>query len=234
MSVYITGDLHGEEAFIKTIPERCPELGKGDILIVAGDFGLPWWAPSVEKSWNDQKLLTILSEYEFTVCFVDGNHENYDLLKEYPYEEKWGGRVQKIVENVYHLCRGELFTMEGNRIFTFGGATSVDKEYRTEHISWWREENASQAEKDYGLDMLKSVDWNVDYVITHTAPEQFLSVYRQAAFNKLSFCPTGAYLTELHRQLTYKKWYFGHFHDDVDSSYHKCRLVFDEIVPIGQ
>lgn len=235
MSVFITGDLHGEKDLIKSIPERCPELGAGDILIIAGDFGIPWWNPSIGKSWEDKKLLKILSEYEFTICFVDGNHENYDNLKRYSHEERWGGRVQQIGENVYHLCRGEIFRMDGYSVFAFGGATSVDKIYRTEHVSWWKEENASQLEKDHGLESLKAANWNVDYVITHTAPEQFMSVYQHAAFNKLLLhCPTQAYLTEIHSQLTYKKWYFGHFHDDVDSSYHKCRLLFDDIVKIGK
>ena len=57
--------------------------------------------------------------------------------------------------------------MEGHSIFTFGGATSVDKMYRTENISWWKAENASKSEMDYGVNTLESAYWKVDYVITH-------------------------------------------------------------------
>ena len=235
MKVYITGDLHGEKAFIESIPERCPELGSGDILIIAGDFGLPWWSPDSEKSWEDKKLLNMFSNYNFTTCFVDGNHENFDYLRTVPYESHWGGQVQKIIDNVYHLCRGEIYTMNGKTIFTFGGATSADKMYRTEHISWWQEENASQAEKDYGLTQLESLNWNVNYVITHTAPEQLYSVYKNNLFNKkFLHCPTQAYLTELFRHLDFDKWYFGHFHNDINSDRLKCRLLFNEIIELGQ
>ena len=82
------------------------------------------------------------------------------------------------------MCRGEIYIMEGFSIFTFGGATSVDKMYRTENISWWKAENASKSEMDYGVNTLEAAHWNVDYVITHTAPEQFFSVYQHASFGK--------------------------------------------------
>lgn len=235
MRIFITGDLHGEEPVITSIPARCPQLGKGDVLLVAGDFGIPWWQPGSDRSKNDTKLLRLLSDYEFTTCFIDGNHENFDLLQTFPYEERWGGRVEKIAPHIYHLCRGELFTLGGHSIFTFGGATSVDKASRTEHVSWWSEENASSAEKAHGIAVLEHANWHVDYVITHTAPEQFFSVYQELAFNKLLLaCPTQAYLTELHNRLTYKKWYFGHYHGDKNSNSLQCRLLFDDIVELGE
>ena len=48
--------------------------------------------------------------------------------------------------------------------------------YRTENISWWKAENASKSEMDYGVNTLESAYWKVDYVITHAAPEQFFSI----------------------------------------------------------
>lgn len=37
MSVFVTGDLHGDINVIYTIPKRC-SIQPGDTLIVAGDF----------------------------------------------------------------------------------------------------------------------------------------------------------------------------------------------------
>lgn len=51
------------------------------------------------------------------------------MLKAYPVEEWDGGRVQKITDNILHLCRGSLFEIAGRRIFAFGGAESHDKQY---------------------------------------------------------------------------------------------------------
>lgn len=36
--------------------------------------------------------------------------------------------------------RGQVYSLSGKTIFTFGGANSTDKEQRIEHISWWKEE----------------------------------------------------------------------------------------------
>ena len=236
MRVFITGDVHGDKQQILSIPDKCP-IGNGDLLLVCGDFGIPWSVDNIKRWREERDLLKWFDEQPFITAFIDGNHENFDLLNRFPTAMKWGGQVHCVSDRVFHLMRGEIFDFKGDgtKTFTFGGATSVDKIYRTEHISWWKEENASQSEKNHGIDLLKSVNWNVDYVITHTAPEQFLSVYQHVAFNKLLLnCPTQSYLTEIHRQLAYQKWYFGHFHDDVDSSYYKCRLLFDDIVEIGK
>ena len=129
---------------------------------------------------RDREIIKWFDDQPFTVAFVDGNHENFDLLDNFPYEEKWNGRVQRISNHVFHLCRGEIYIMEGHSIFTFGGATSVDKMYRTENISWWKAENASKSEMDYGVNTLESVHWNVDYIITHTAVSYtHLDVYKR-------------------------------------------------------
>ncbi|MDY4502387.1 MAG: hypothetical protein SPE36_10900, partial [Lactobacillus johnsonii] len=48
-------------------------------------------------------------------------------------------------------------------------------------------------------------------------------------------CMTQAYLTEICSQLTYKKWYFGHYHGDMNSNElnMSCRLLYYDIVELG-
>ena len=70
-----------------------------------------------------------LAQKDFTLLFVDGNHENYDLLAEFPVQMWHGGKVQMIRENVIHLMRGQMFNLQGRRFFTFGGARSHDIVY---------------------------------------------------------------------------------------------------------
>ena len=81
--IYVTGDTHGEVDFAKLhlFAGENPRLTKEDYLIVAGDFG---------AVWNSQTLALTLKPYTelpFTVLFVDGNHENFDLLESFPVEE---------------------------------------------------------------------------------------------------------------------------------------------------
>ena len=91
---------------------------KDDFVIICGDFGF-WDESGEQKYWRKW-----LSHKPFTTLWVDGNHENYDLLKTYPVEQWKGGNVQFIAPDIIHLMRGQIFEIEGLRFFTFGGATT--------------------------------------------------------------------------------------------------------------
>ena len=57
---------------------------------------------------------------------MDGKHENFTRLYNYPVEEWYGGKVHKIRDSVLHLMRGEIFNIDNKNFFTFGGAKSHD------------------------------------------------------------------------------------------------------------
>ena len=116
--------------------------------------------------------LKLYGELPFTVLFLDGNYENSDLLNTYPEGEWRGGKVHIIKPDILHLMRGQVFELEGNIIFTFGGATSIDKYMRQEGVSWWKEEMPSFAELDEGIANLKRYNNKVDYIITSPIPAE--------------------------------------------------------------
>lgn len=128
--IYIFGDIHGEIEISKLNSKNFPEsktLTKNDYVIILGDFGLVWDKSNEEKYW-----LKWLDNKPFTTLFLDGNHENFDILYDYPIENFKGGKVHKISDSVYHLIRGEIFEINDKSIFVMGGAESYDKEYRVE------------------------------------------------------------------------------------------------------
>ena len=114
------------------------------------------------------------------------------------------------MSSVYHLMRGQVFDIDGTKIFTMGGASSHDKERRVEGKSWWAEELPSNSEYNEAMKNLDKNDWNVDLVITHCAPD---SIQRELAcwyeHDKLT-----NFLEVVRKDLTFKKWYFGHYHMD--------------------
>lgn len=131
--IYITGDTHGEyDGFLNRLKQY--PIAKDDVVIVCGDFGFVWDSPyhlcSLEK----------LNAEPFIIAFVDGNHEDYDLLYTYPIVEWNGGKAHKITENIYYFMRGQRFVIEGKSFFTMGGAYSIDKAMRVEGKSWWKQE----------------------------------------------------------------------------------------------
>ena len=121
--VYLTGDTHGDIQRFKQGKLRW--LGKKDTVVVLGDFGFVWDGSAAER-----KRLDWLRKRPYTILFLDGSHENYDLLAQYPETELFGGRVQSLGGNVYHVCRGSVLELEGKTYLCFGGAESQDKDDR--------------------------------------------------------------------------------------------------------
>ena len=121
--IYITGDCHSD--FTRFSMDNFPiqtEMTKDDYVIICGDFGGVWTFEN--ESEQEKYWLDWLNKKNFTTLFVDGNHENFTRLYNYP-EKKWhGGKVHKIRDSVLHLMRGEIFEIDNKRIFTFGGASN--------------------------------------------------------------------------------------------------------------
>ena len=131
---------------------------------------------------------------------------------------EWG-HVHKIRHNLIHLMRGEIYTIEGKTFFTFGGGYSIDQPLRKENVSWWPQEMPSKQECENGLTHLEKVNNQVDYILTHTAPDEtvyFLSTikhYRIKGDVYQEF-PLTTYLNDIQKKISYTHWYFGHFHVD--------------------
>lgn len=135
---YITGDTHGNQ--YKWVEQIAPVLTASDTILVCGDFGVGFWNG---RYWSEETFYDFLEEQEYTVLFIDGNHEIFEKLYSYPVEMWCGGRVHKIRSNVILLMRGEIYTIDGHSIFVMGGGYSIDQYRRAEGVSWWPQEMPS-------------------------------------------------------------------------------------------
>lgn len=204
-----TGDKHGQIEMNRLSNKYHPELKsltKDDIVCILGDFGLFW---SHTRTKEEEHWLNWLKGLPYTVCFVDGNHENHPMLKTFEEVDFLGGRAGKAYENIYHLKRGEIYSYQGHTIFTFGGAASHDKQTRFEHIDWWREEEASYAEIEHALENLKNHNNQVEFVLTHTLPKSMLE---EIGFKSYATCATATFLDNILDTVQFKQWYSGHLH----------------------
>ena len=203
--IYITGDMHGEER-INEIKNFI--LSHTDItyLMILGDFGAIWN--------EDTSLIRQLSDLSATILFIDGNHENFDLLNAYPREEWNGGYVHHIANNILHLMRGNIYEIENRTFFVFGGAVSADKNLRKEGVSWWPQEEATESQLNYARSMLERAQ-NVDYILTHCGNmEAVQRAYLQTGNGKLKVCRQSIKISTLLRDITYSMWFCGHYHMD--------------------
>lgn len=219
--IYITGDTHGEQA--RFSPAAMPgedKWGEDDILIICGDFGFLFANDARENAFLDK-----LSEKPYTICFCDGNHENFSAIYAYPQEEWNGGRVHRIRKNIFHLMRGQVFLIEGKKIFTMGGAYSIDKYMRKDGLSWWKEELPTNGEYREATQNLRETGNCVDYIITHTAPREMIR--RMGKYPDMHDAELTGFLEWIMYEVKFKKWFFGHLHTDEEFDDRFRALWFD-------
>lgn len=214
MAIYLTGDTHGSEDFgkVRAFAEVATGLTRDDYLIILGDFGLVWHVP---PSSEERELLSWLNDCPWTTLFVDGNHENFDVLDALPVEERFGGRVQYVHDHIIRLMRGERYEIGEHSFFVCGGGHSIDKAWRTPHRSWWPQE-VPNAEERARIAQNAAACGPVDYVLTHVPPTGQYERYRKR-WPKF-WGPSDEYTDWLEEYVEgvvpYQRWFYGHLHMD--------------------
>lgn len=246
--IYVAGDTHTPIDIRKLNTKNFPEqkkMTKDDYLIILGDAGFLWEniMDKLELYW-----LNWMANKNFTTLFLDGNHENHPKLLSgiiapevvdnngyykadngYIIERKFGGYVGKIWDSVYHLRRGEVYDIDGKKLFVMGGAASHDKEHRKEGLTWWPEEEPNYKEFDYGLDNLKKVNNTVDYILGHSAPDSILEKIFNNNERSDSVSKFFEYIISF---VKFDKFYCGHLHGDV--TYEKYHILYQKIKLLGE
>lgn len=226
--IYITGDTHRKLDIRKLSEEHFPEqrfLTRKDYLIITGDFGGVWTGDS-----SDDEVLDYHENKPYTTLFVAGNHENYDALNCYPVIEWHNGLVHLIRDHIYHLMNGQIYDIDGSSFFVMGGATSVDKMFRTEHETWWRQEEPSEKEFQAALENLDRHNRKVDFILTHTIPEHVRFQSFQPMRDFLNYeSGVEKFLDRILHEVEYGKWYAGHIHIDRYLPEYQLQILYDEV-----
>ena len=252
--IYLTGDTHGEFKYrfaVAGFPEQ-RNMSKDDHVIICGDFGGIWEAGG--ESRQEKYWLDWFEERPFTLLFIDGNHENFERIYSYPEKDWHGGRVHEIRPHVLHLCRGQVFEVDGKTIFTFGGAASHDitggilepddpdykkkkkrlnegvLPYRINHVTWWAQEMASDEEMEEGLKNLAGHDNSVDYIVTHccsTSTQDYIGKNESYSPDRMT-----DYFEKIKNTVSYKKWFFGHYHENMNVN-DKEILIYEQMIRIS-
>ena len=205
MATFLKGDIHGNLFEIIDFINRF-NLGKNDNIIILGDCGIAWRKDKKDlaqniKLWNE-------CGNGVKLYFIDGNHENFNILNSLPIENNMG----KIADNIYHLRRGQVYEFENKKILVCGGADSIDKYRRIENFTWWKEEAISQET----IDDIPAGHY--DYVLTHCCPRSifeknriYLSTLQFLDENKINHSSEDM-LEQLKNKITFDHWFFAHYH----------------------
>ena len=227
MSIFVTGDWHGIDGMSRISYKKwskSKELIGENYLIVLGDFGLIW---GDETNKQVKYLTNWLEDKNFKILFVAGNHENYDLLNQYPTKSWKNGEVGVISDQILWLKTGNIFIVENQTLAVFGGALSIDKHWRTEGVSWWKEEIPSNEAMESFVELVEQSKWNVDYLLTHTTSTKDASLL--CRLDKVD--NVSNFLQFIKDRLNFKHHYFGHFHRDVEVS-ESSTCVYQKVIEL--
>jgi DNA repair exonuclease SbcCD nuclease subunit len=149
--------------------------------------------------------------------------------------------------------RGQVFEIDGKKIFTFGGARSHDisggilelndpnfrakkkkpdqgyEPYRINHLTWWEREMPSQEEMDEGRRNLEENDYTVDFIVSHCAASSTVALISHGAFEPDTLT---TYLEEIRQKTEFKKWFFGHYHENRNVNANEI-LLYEQIIRVS-
>lgn len=225
--IYITGDLHGYIRRIKRFSLACKTKPE-DILIILGDAGLNY-----SLTPQDQKLKAELAKFKLTLLCIHGNHEaRPQSLASYSCKNFQGGEVyvEETYPNILFAKDGSVFNLGGYKTLVIGGAYSVNKDrIISEGGNWFSDEQPSPEIKAYVESQIQAHNARVDVVLSHTCPysvrpqEFFLSHIQQDEVD----CSTELWLQEIADKLEFKRWYYGHYHNE--KHHDPYRLLFKSV-----
>lgn len=268
-----TGDRYNGymRRFGRHFPQKS-KLTRDDTVIICGDFGGVFaldrgentkenylWLKGIvseeiltKKYQAEEKHLDWLQAQPFTTVFVDGNHENHFRLQSFPVVKWSGGLSHRIRDNVFHLQRGEIFTIEGHTFWAFGGASSHDmpdgafdatqyenpaveykrwikdgKMFRVKNLSWWEQELPSDEEMEHGRATLAAHNNKVDFILSHAAPGFLVRNMKYMETDYLN-----DYFDEIAGNIQFDRWFFGHYHDNRSFENDKYEMLYDHIIPL--
>lgn len=205
--IYVTGDMHGQIARFDDPALR--KLKERDTLLICGDFGFLWNGSAAEMN-----TLKKLSKKKYNICFVDGTHENFDMLSRLKIKKWNGGKVHQIAPNIFHLMRGQVFKIEDQTVFTFGGGESPDIEIRFEMNSWSDKEFPTREELLEGVENLQKTDGKIDIVVTHEPPAKIKDFLLLNTGLDAPLTAINTYLEDVGKTCSFSHWYFGSLHMD--------------------
>ena len=246
-----TGDKHDKLGLYDLYNAQFPlghDLTKEDWLLIAGDMGIGFLQDCPDYFNKRYRIGFIDGNHEdfnqlysyplipfkggmVHECPIEGcqdvfHPERWVRLNEYDQPNSSNEMRPDLpyYSPLIHLMRGYVFEIFGKTIFCFGGGHSVDKKRRKEGRDWWPQELPNEEEYERAYIELDKVNWDVDYVMTHTSPRSDLLSYFGIKEMYDDDKKLRDFLHKIYQKLTFTWWFVGHYHQD--HIFDKDKLVF--------
>lgn len=187
------GDIHGDLKNYERLIHKYKSLNS----IQVGDFGVGF--PDYKS--KPVYINNIFKDIPGTHRFIRGNHDH----------------PESCMECHSYIPDGHI---ENNMMF-IGGASSIDKAYRTEGRDWWRNEELSYSKL---MQLLEVYEKNKpEIMVTHDCPEFVTKKFGKILYEEKSI--TRQAFDEFFKIHKPKYWIFGHWHISFNRVLNDCNFV---------
>ena len=243
----------------KAFPQQKGMDREKDFVIVCGDLALIWdqEETSFERYWMDwfeKKPFTTLF-----VDGNHENHPRLSAYPVRDFaggrvHELRPHLLHLMRGEMYRICGKRIFTFGGARSHDIDDGVldpvedaarirrwrgDGEHDFRVMGVSWWPQEMPSEEEMAHGLRILEAAGWETDYFVTHEAPSSIRKILQEEGIPKRAGkSPAGissgeelcAYLETIRSRCRYRKWFFGHLHDERQAGEREY-LLYHSIIP---
>lgn len=228
---FITGDTHGMVRSrlqkLKMMYPHCkPEETQ---LVILGDNGINFGDDDFSNIYKQG----IENEGYYIFC-IRGNHDKrpqdvptieYDTENDVMFEPQF--------PHILYAFDGFTYGLDKYKALVIGGAYSIDKQFRLAHnLPWFENEQLSAYEQKCIYEDVINKDY--DIVLTHTCPLQWQpkDLFVPSLGEENVDRTMEKFLQKIERNINYKRWAFGHYHDNRQIN-NKAWLLYEEILPLS-
>ncbi len=182
--VLLAGDTHGNIRWVAMLAVLARHY-ECDAMVQLGDFG--YWPHTERGRLFLERTEKVTAHVGIPLYWLDGNHENHDLLQPLSGLSRFGGSsvtsggsvtsddsatsddsdldpFVAISPHVHWIPRGARWHWHGWAIGALGGAFSIDWRLREGGVNWWTGETTTAA------DVAQLGDAPLDLLFTHDVP----------------------------------------------------------------
>lgn len=164
MKVMCVGDIHGNIKWFREFFHQIVSVHQPDVLFQVGDFSLSWTNTPIEPFFD--QCAELAAQYGTTIYFLDGNHENFDIIYDRYVKDKWDDFTQIREDLLLYVPRGHVWAWGDVKFMAFGGAYTVNQTKYTKFVDYFPQEEPTQDEIDRA-----KFNGKVDVLLTHEVPK---------------------------------------------------------------
>ena len=230
--IFLVADLHTPHFIKKVLNSNFVKkynINSKDYIIILGDTGLL----SSNKITSEEKYIhRYLDDKPFTTLFIDGNHDNINIINNLDQIKLFDSIVGKLSDKIFHLHRGCIYNILNKNILTIGGAFSIDYIHRRQDLNWWKDEILSPTDRSL---ILCNTKYKYDYILSHDCPLHVIKLMHKRGYEICNIYGhhTNKFLDDIYsiskNKDNFKHWYFGHYHYDIDRLSVHFSSIFREI-----